>query len=421
MGQCLGRGDVRGRLGPSEKPSVPFAISSSSEDEQSLLFPRLNLKRIEREVSGLEPSLETTSARALVPRKSTATRKQETFADVSAPPDAREDSLISNRLSKSSTRSSSGSLELEALTNALADLEEQVSMVRSEDSAVDLLCHMADLRREMVIVSSLRHPRRAQRIHSLLLRLESLIQRLQVYALRDASPDAFRRVRESARGVLFQNGAAARVRPVTDQERHAIPHRYLSFNSATFYDSGAVLKRESTMRDMSGLLRVDRTIGDGRCLFRSVARGLAFHAGLYPGPKWTERRERREADMLRYLCVREMRKHRDLFLRDQVIEGDFDEHLRRLLHSDEFAGEPELLVLGPLLLTPICVYMDAQGGPEARASTSAANHGEAGDQANVFLVVVYGRSFVSEPVNIRYRSQHYDLLLPRQSPRYEQP
>jgi hypothetical protein len=304
-------------------------------------------------------------------------------------------------------------MELEALANAIKDLEEQVSLVQSEDSAVDLLCHMADLRREMHIVSSLRHPRQSQRIHGLLLSLESLIQRVQTYALHDASPDAFRRVRESARGVLFQSGAAARVRPVTDQERHAVPHRYLSFNSATFYDSGAVLKRESTMRDLSGLLRVDRTIGDGRCLFRSLARGLAFHAGLYPGPKWTEKRERREADMLRYLCVREMRKHRDLFLRDQVIEDDFDEHLRRLLHSDEFAGEPELLVLGPILQTPICVYMDAQGRWGNRKQPSSRNHSDSDEQANVFLVAVYGRSFISEPVNLRYRLQHYDLLLPR--------
>lgn len=421
MGQCLSCTRARGHRRANFAPTVAADGTSTGTGEQeepeeeeeaeSLLFPRFSRAKVDTESVARLLDDSKADAKARMEQSLKTESKRERSSTHSSYTDAQEESQGSFRLSRSTSRSFSTSSEVDALKSTLADLEEQVSVVESEDDAIELLCHMADLRREMQIVAALRHPHRAQKIHSLLIRLESLIHRLQAYVLRSPSPDGFRRVRESSRGVLFQRGAAARVRPVTERERHALPHRYLSFNSATFYDSGAVLKRESTVRDQSGQLRIDPTRGDGRCLFRSVVRGLAFYAGLYPGSKWSERRERREADILRYLCVREMRKHRDLFLRDQVVEEDFDEHLRRLVHSDEFAGEPELLILGPLLQTPICVYMSTGDQADANAARSSSN--ERTKSSDLFLVAVYGRSFIAEPVSLRYQSMHYDLLLPR--------
>lgn len=280
--------------------------------------------------------------------------------------------------------------EFEALQRAVFQLEAQLPF----DEPMHLLCRIADLRRELVLYRTLRLAKsdvaNKTRLHGYLMRLDAAAQRVQQRLPHGA--EAERLAREAQRGVVLEN-QAAKLRHVSERERYDSEARYLSINTITFLESGAPLKRASSVRDIGARLRLDRTRGDGRCLFRSVARGLAYLSGLYPGGKWSSARERREADVLRYLCASEIRRHRELFLRDCVFEDEFEQHVRRLLRTDEFAGEPEMLVLAPLCQTPICVYV--------------------GDEAGGFtLIAVYGRSFVNAPVNVRFRGQHYDLLLP---------
>ena len=376
----------------------------------SILFPHVDLRRVRREASGYVTARRGSGHNgSLAPSAATAAQwndtagQEEAFASGNASFAERSPRRLSSRDSNgrggggNAKRQPTGQFELDALQTLLADIERE-SMNPQHDE-LDLLCRMADLRREMIITRSLRHPRRAKEIQQLQSHLEMLLEEEQERALLQADAAMQRRVRESSRGVSLMQQAQARprIRRVSQHERTAVPQRYLSFNTATFYESGAPVQRMSTLREVPHRLRVDRTRGDGRCLFRSIARGLAHNAGLYPGPLWNERRERREADILRCLCVREIRHHRPLFLRDHIFEDNFDKHLRQLLKSDQYAGEPELLVLGPLLQTPICVYVESGGGASSR---------------HWRRIAVYGRSFVSEPLHLRYSNVHYDLLLP---------
>mmetsp|Transcript_645 Transcript_645/g.1691 ORF Transcript_645/g.1691 Transcript_645/m.1691 type:complete len:142 (-) Transcript_645:1626-2051(-) len=89
-------------------------------------------------------------------------------------------------------------------------------------------------------------------------------------------------------------------------------------------------KRMESVRDVGHLLSVSRVLGDGRCLFRSLAKGRAYSSGAIA--VWNESRERAEADQLRARAVQELRAHRDLLLGFCVVEGDFNRYCKRMSH-----------------------------------------------------------------------------------------
>ena len=96
--------------------------------------------------------------------------------------------------------------------------------------------------------------------------------------------------------------------------------------------------------------------GDGRCMFRAVARGIAFSKGMVDVAPLDEQHA---ADQLRAMCVGEMRKRRDEI--EWALEGPFDAYVERMGQPTAWGGEPELLMLSHALGRPIRVFIPREG------------------------------------------------------------
>lgn len=162
--------------------------------------------------------------------------------------------------------------------------------------------------------------------------------------------------------------------------------RNASFASTLYRTRNA---RVNSISDAGVMLKRSNVRGDGRCLFRAVARGRVVARGESLA---SERAEKEEADMLRSRAVAELQKHRELLARFFVIEGNFDQYLRKMSHSRAYGGEPELLMLAKLLHVPIAVYIDKNGSYRQ--------------------IQVYGKQYRGNPLRILYSDGvHYDALL----------
>lgn len=159
-----------------------------------------------------------------------------------------------------------------------------------------------------------------------------------------------------------------------------------SFASTLYYTRH---RRVDSISDAGILLQRSNVRGDGRCLFRALARGRAVARGnSIPG----ERAEREEADLLRERAVAELIRYRELLARFFVIEGDFGQYTRKMSHPRTYGGEPELLMLAKLLHVPIAVYLMKNG--------------------RYRQIQVYGKQYRGEPLRILYSDGvHYDALL----------
>jgi len=142
-------------------------------------------------------------------------------------------------------------------------------------------------------------------------------------------------------------------------------------------------------------VRLTRIKGDGRCLFRALARGLAANEDR----KLTESMERQDADFLRgcaykVICV----QRRDEFRSNMVIEGNIDSYCHAMKSPSFYGGEAEMLVLSELLQKPIGVFLQAQPGKFQK-------------------IIEYGEQFRNKnekPIRVLYNGHnHYDVLLPR--------
>eukprot|EP00871_Galdieria_phlegrea_P004702 jgi/Galph1/5232/GphlegSOOS_G3879.1 len=132
--------------------------------------------------------------------------------------------------------------------------------------------------------------------------------------------------------------------------------------------------------------------GDGRCLFRAVAKCLAINEGR----QLTEQLEVADADALRkeawkVICV----EKRPLFEKSMIIEGNIHNYCRHLLRPDFYGGEPEMLVLSEVFQSPIQVYISDGKGDYRK-------------------IVEYGKEFLSKgvkPIRLLYNGvNHYDAL-----------
>ena len=97
-------------------------------------------------------------------------------------------------------------------------------------------------------------------------------------------------------------------------------------------------------------------IGDGRCLFRSIAVGRAL---AEIGERAEEIQEVIEADVLRAAAVDEMLERREDT--EWFIEGDFEQYCARMQAPSTWGGEPEILMLTHVLASPISVFMEVSG------------------------------------------------------------
>lgn len=159
-----------------------------------------------------------------------------------------------------------------------------------------------------------------------------------------------------------------------------------SFASTLYATKNA---RVGTVSDEGCVFQKSTVRGDGRCLFRSVARAYAVARGReIPG----ERLERESADDLRARAVAELKKHRSLLAQYYVIETDFARYTKKMSSPRTFGGEPELLMLAKILHLPIAVYIRTSDGYKQ--------------------IQVYGRQYRGEPIRILYSDGlHYDALL----------
>jgi hypothetical protein len=147
-------------------------------------------------------------------------------------------------------------------------------------------------------------------------------------------------------------------------------------------------------------LRLVPTTGDGRCLFRAIAKCLAFY-GKRPLP---EHLERADADALREAAFQEIcQLRRQEFQKKHVIEGDMRIYCAQLRSPEFYAGEPEMYALADVLERPIEVYLVH---PQNRTLLKIVEYGTAYRKNKV----------ANEPVRVAYNgTNHYSALLPRAS------
>jgi hypothetical protein len=110
-------------------------------------------------------------------------------------------------------------------------------------------------------------------------------------------------------------------------------------------------------------LRVIHIKADGRCMFRSIAVGMARNQGRILGPA----AEEQEADQLRLAVAEALcrtHKRRNDF-GDAVIaleaEDSLQNYCKRIVAPTFWGGEPELLVLSKMLKIPIYIYLTKDG------------------------------------------------------------
>ncbi|KMZ70505.1 OTU-like cysteine protease family protein expressed [Zostera marina] len=154
---------------------------------------------------------------------------------------------------------------------------------------------------------------------------------------------------------------------------------------------------------------VRKITGDGRCMFRALAKGMAANKGI----TLNMRQETNDADELRIavkevICNSEEERHK---YEEAIIAITVDESLKqycqRIQRCNFWGGESELLVLSRLCRQSIIVYI-----PEHEYTR--------GHRGGVIPIAEYGVEFIKggknvkprKPVRLLYSGKnHYDLLL----------
>ena len=167
--------------------------------------------------------------------------------------------------------------------------------------------------------------------------------------------------------------------------------------------------------------------GDGKCMFRALARCMARNKGVVLSPE----DETRDADTLRLavrdaLCRSDERRRafQEAVTSVEVAEGGLPKYCARLNDAGFWGGEVELMVISRLLQVPVYVYRSSKEAGveklvgygfapivkygEQYAGVSSAEGGGGGDEESRAAGGVGGR----KPVNLLYREgNHYDLLV----------
>ncbi|EFJ28582.1 hypothetical protein SELMODRAFT_93299, partial [Selaginella moellendorffii] len=154
---------------------------------------------------------------------------------------------------------------------------------------------------------------------------------------------------------------------------------------------------------------VFRIAGDGRCMFRALAQGLAANKGV----RMSGKEEKEEADQLKMavreaLCTseQERRQHEDALI-SVTVDESLKRYCQRIVRQDFWGGDSELLVLSRMLGQPITVYIpESEQG--ARWGTGYIPIAEYGSEFSKSSKERKGR----KPVRLLFSgSNHYDLLI----------
>lgn len=138
--------------------------------------------------------------------------------------------------------------------------------------------------------------------------------------------------------------------------------------------------------------------GDGRCLYRAIAKNLAHTEGR----PLSDNLERKDADALRNIawkciCVDRTKE----FISRHVIEGSITSYCSQMRNPTFYGGEAEMLALSDFLKRPIMVYLQDRG--------HLRNIATYGDKYNKS-----SKSHREKPIRLLYvNGNHYDALLYR--------
>ncbi|KAK9809382.1 hypothetical protein WJX73_010525 [Symbiochloris irregularis] len=158
---------------------------------------------------------------------------------------------------------------------------------------------------------------------------------------------------------------------------------------------------------VSDNLKAIKVTGDGRCMFRALAKGFAHNSGrILSGEAETVSADELRGAVSDALCrTGDRRENFSDALPGVRSEGGLTKYCQRLQSPKFWGGEVELFVLSKMVSTPIYIYRTAQ---EAGLN---AQH-----RRGFVPMVSYGQEYEKEgrqPVRLLYRgSNHYDLLLP---------
>ncbi|XVE62009.1 hypothetical protein DITRI_Ditri06bG0084400 [Diplodiscus trichospermus] len=197
----------------------------------------------------------------------------------------------------------------------------------------------------------------------------------------------------------------------TSSVSHTFTTAFLGDNSNRFFarigpSSGGGSRATKKVEQFS----VQKVTGDGRCLFRALAKGMAFNKGMALSP----REERNGADELR-MAVKEVlcdssneRLQYEEALVAITVEESLKRYCQRIQRPDFWGGESELLVISRLCGQPIVVYI-----PEHE-------HSKGGWGSGFIPIAEYGSEFRKgsrerkprKVVRLLYSGRnHYDLLV----------
>ncbi len=147
--------------------------------------------------------------------------------------------------------------------------------------------------------------------------------------------------------------------------------------------------------------------GDGKCMFRAIALGLARNQGRFLGAD----AEQREADNLRIAVAEALcrtPKRRRQFGRAVIAlesEDTLKNYCRRIQSPTFWGGEPEMIVLSEMLKVPIFVYL---------------SDSEYGGSGGFTIIQKYGEKYrkmtkdapARRPVRLLFTGgNHFDLLV----------
>ncbi len=109
--------------------------------------------------------------------------------------------------------------------------------------------------------------------------------------------------------------------------------------------------------------------GDGRCMFRSLAKVAALRRGA----PLSGADELRQADELRAAAMRELRARRAEL--EWTLDAEFESYVSALSQPRAWGGEPELLLCSHVLRAPISVAMRQRDGSLRFISTYGEEYG----------------------------------------------
>uniref|UniRef100_A0A7S0SZV5 Ubiquitin thioesterase OTU n=1 Tax=Mantoniella antarctica TaxID=81844 RepID=A0A7S0SZV5_9CHLO len=183
--------------------------------------------------------------------------------------------------------------------------------------------------------------------------------------------------------------------------------------SESLVDAPAVLFDLAVSKTQAEFHKVIRIRGDGKCMFRALALGLAH----IKKDVMTASMEEHEADQLRLAVAESMcrtpekRKQFETAVTAISFEMPIGTYCKRILTPTFWGGEPELLVLAQILRRPVMVYIPAHKVKSA------------GTTSGYVCIQTYGRDFQKggkedasgkgrKPVRLLYNGEnHYDLLV----------